>query len=166
MSLVNETELQIDNHPIDALESLAAHQEWPSERATQDDMNVCVPGKYCDFHLAISWRGDLDGLHIACVLDTRIPKAKRKNVLELLALINEQLWSGHFDIWSSDGSILFRNTVLVTGPALTQAQCASVLMNSIENCERFFPAFQYIVWSGHTATEALQACMFETKGDA
>ncbi|MGC6471634.1 MAG: YbjN domain-containing protein [Parvibaculales bacterium] len=166
MSLVNETDLLNSNHPIDVLETLATSHEWPCERGTEDDMNVCVAGKYCDFHLAVSWRSDLGGLHIACVLDTRIPPNKRQDVLELLALINEQLWSGHFDIWSTDGSILFRNTVLVTGEELSLSQCASVLTNSIENCERFFPAFQYIIWSGHSASEALEACMFETKGDA
>ena len=91
---------QLIDHPIDLIETLAASREWPFERGTEDDMNVCVAGTFCDYHLAISWRPDLGGLHVASVLDTRAPQSKRTEIHELLALINEQLWLGHFDIWS------------------------------------------------------------------
>ena len=30
------------DHPIDLIEGLAASREWPFERGTEDDMNVCV----------------------------------------------------------------------------------------------------------------------------
>ncbi|MDA8712804.1 YbjN domain-containing protein, partial [Alphaproteobacteria bacterium] len=55
-------------HPIDLIEGLAASREWPFERGTEDDMNVCISGSHSDYHLAISWRPDLGGLHVACVL--------------------------------------------------------------------------------------------------
>lgn len=166
MSLSQIQNNPIAEHPIDVIETLASHKEWPFERGTEDDMNLCVSGRHCDFHIAISWRPDLGGLHIACVLDVRIPKKKRAEIHELLALVNEQLWLGHFDMWSSDGAILFRNTMMVSGKGLSENQCCDLLNHAIENCERFFPAFQYVIWAGHVAREALEACMFETKGEA
>ena len=111
---------QLIDHPIDLIETLAASREWPFERGTEDDVNVCVSGTFCDYHLAISWRPDLGGLHVASVLDTRAPQSKRAEIHELLALINEQLWLGHFDIWSGDGAILFRNTMFVSGKGLSE----------------------------------------------
>ena len=51
-------------HPIDLIEGLAASREWPFERGTEDDMNVCISGSHSDYHLAISWRPDLGGLHV------------------------------------------------------------------------------------------------------
>ena len=59
MILAEAQDIQISEHPIDAMEKLAAAYEWPSERGTEDDMNICVSGKYCDLHIAISWRSDL-----------------------------------------------------------------------------------------------------------
>ncbi len=157
---------QLIDHPIDLIETLAASREWPFERGTEDDMNVCVAGTFCDYHLAISWRPDLGGLHVASVLDTRAPQSKRTEVHELLALINEQLWLGHFDIWSGDGAILFRNTMFVSGKGLSAGQCEELLNHAIETCERFFPAFQYLIWAGYTPQSALESSLFETRGDA
>jgi hypothetical protein len=154
-----------DEHPIDLIEGLACTHEWPFERGTQDDVNVCISGVHSDYHLAISWRPDLGGLHVASVLDTRAPKGKRAEVHELLALINEQLWLGHFDIWSGDGVILFRSTMFVSG-GLSEGQCQELINHALETCERFFPAFQFLIWAGHSPQEALQSSLFETRGDA
>lgn len=154
------------DHPIDLFESIAVHREWPCERGTEDDLNLCISGTHCDYHLAISWRPDLGGLHVACVFDMRVPLNKRQDVHELLALINEQLWMGHFDIWSSDGAILFRTTLLVSNGVLSERQCDELIEHGVDTCERFFPAFQYLIWAGHTPRDALQGCMFETRGDA
>ena len=32
--------------------------------------------------------------------------------------------------------------------------------------DRFYPAFQYLVWGGKSVDEAAQAAMFETAGEA
>ena len=37
---------------------------------------------------------------------------------------------------------------------------------AVEACERFFPAFQFVIWAGKTAREAIDAAMFETAGEA
>ena len=153
------------DHPIDLIESLADTYKWPCERGTEDDMNICIAGRQCDYHLAISWRPDLGGLHLASVLDTRAPAAKKNEIYELLALINEQLWLGHFDTWS-DGVILFRNTMFVSGAGLSEGQCEELINHAVETCERFFPAFQFLIWAGHSPQEALESSMFETQGDA
>jgi hypothetical protein len=33
-------------------------------------------------------------------------------------------------------------------------------------CERYFAAFQYVVWAGKSAREAVDAVMFDTHGEA
>ena len=167
MSLETLQDSQTSEHPIDVMESLATAHKWPCERGeTQNDMNVCIKGHYCDFHIAVNWRPDLHGLHLACVLDIRILENKRADICTLLALINEQLFLGHFDLWSVDGTILFRNTIMVSGMGLSEMQCFELINNATETCERFFPAFQYMLWANQSAQDALNTCMFETKGEA
>ena len=34
--------------------------------------------------------------------------------MQLLALVNEQLWLGHFDLWQAEGVIMYRNALLLT----------------------------------------------------
>ncbi|MBV8614258.1 MAG: hypothetical protein JOY66_10870, partial [Acetobacteraceae bacterium] len=37
---------------------------------------------------------------------------------------------------------------------------------AITECERFFPAFQFVLWGGKTPREALEAAMLECVGEA
>ncbi len=36
-------------------------------------------------------------------------------VVRLLALVNERMWMGHFDLWSKEGVVIFRHTQLLAG---------------------------------------------------
>jgi len=37
---------------------------------------------------------------------------------------------------------------------------------AITECERFFPAFQFVLWGGKTPADALAASMLECVGEA
>jgi hypothetical protein len=37
---------------------------------------------------------------------------------------------------------------------------------AITECERFYPAFQFVLWGGKTPAEALTASMLECVGEA
>ena len=45
-------------------------------------------------------------------------------------------------------------------------QCETMLRVSVEACERYFQAFQFVIWAGKTAREALDSVLFETEGEA
>jgi hypothetical protein len=82
-------------------------------------------------------------------------------------MVNEQLWVGHFDLWTQDGLVMFRHAlVLAGGVEATSMQCQALLSSALESCEGYFPAFQFVVWAGKTARTALDAAMFETSGEA
>ncbi|RDJ93014.1 hypothetical protein B4Q13_24860 [Lacticaseibacillus rhamnosus] len=56
--------------------------------------------------------------------------------------------------------------VLPGGLTASSAQCECMLSGAIHACERYFPAFQFVVWAGKSATEAMDAAMFDTDGEA
>ena len=56
--------------------------------------------------------------------------------------------------------------VLPGGITASSAQCESMLTGAIQACERYFPAFQFVVWAGKSAAEAMDAVMFDTEGEA
>lgn len=157
----------LNANPLDLIEQVLSHESWPFDRSDDDEINVSVSGQWCDYHLTFNWRGDLEALHLACAFDLKVPEAKRGEIYRLLGLINEQMWIGHFDLWSDEGLLMFRHGVLMGGGAVATAeQCESLLRLSVEACERYYPAFQYVVWAGKSAKEAVDACMFETQGHA
>ena len=62
---------------------------------------------------------------------------------------------------------MFRNSLLLTGQAaVSEAQCEALVLTAIDACERYFPAFQFVIWAGKTAEQAIQSCLLETVGEA
>jgi hypothetical protein len=74
---------------------------------------------------------------------------------------------GHFDLWTSQGVVMFRHAMLLSGGAQpTPQQCESILSGALIACERYYQAFQFVVWAGKTAREAIDSIMLETRGEA
>ena len=83
--------------------------------------------------------------------------------------INEQLWIGHFEMWASSGMVLFRHAALLEAagePALTLDQAEMLIEAALDECERFYPVFQFVLWGDKTPAEAIAAAMIETQGEA
>ncbi len=162
LSVLNEA-----SNPLDQIEELAMTNEWMVERDGDDEVNMIIEGGWTDMHLCINWHRELEGLHLACTFDLKIPAARREEVSRLAALINEQLYFGHFDVWRGEGVVLFRNGLLLSGGAEASAgQCEALIRLALDSCERYFPAFQFVIWAGKGAEEALQSSLLETVGEA
>ena len=162
-----EAEVARTENPVDMIERLAALNEWSFDRDDEDEISISVAGGWADYSVAFTWLKDLEALHVACAFDLKVPAPRRVEVLNLVALINEQMWVGHFDIWPADGVIMFRHAILLAGGAeLNGRQCQSVLTTAVMACERYYQAFQFAVWAGKTGREALETAMIETRGEA
>ncbi len=149
------------------VERIAAINDWSFERAGDDEITILVRGKWTDYQVSFTWMHDIEALHLACAFDLKVPERRRAEVQQLIALVNEQLWVGHFDLWTQDGMVMFRHAlVLAGGVEATGRQCEALLATALDACERYFPAFQFVVWAGKPAREALDAAMFETAGEA
>jgi hypothetical protein len=153
-------------NPIDLIEQLANGHDWPHERASDEEMTLIVAGTWADYHISINWRDDLEALHLACAFDFRVPENRLTEMYRLVAQINEQLWLGHFDLWTQEGLVMFRHALLLNGAVATVAQCEAMLKAALEGCERYYQAFQFVVWAGKESREALVSTMFETQGQA
>jgi len=154
-------------NPLDVVEQLANHNDWSFERSDEDEVTLVVTGRWADYQISFTWMTDIEALHIACAFDLKAQPMRRIEVIELVAAINEQLWVGHFDFWSKDDLVMFRQALVLTGGvAATDAQCETLLATAVEACERYYQAFQFVVWAGKSARDALDATLFETSGKA
>jgi hypothetical protein len=154
-------------HPVDMIERIATLNDWSFDRSDDDEITISVDGSWTDYHVSFTWMGELESLHLACAFDLKVPERRKSEVLKLLTLVNEQMWLGHFDLWSQEGVIMYRHSLLLSGGAeANAAQCEALLEAAIEGCERHYQAFQFVVWAGKSAKEAMEVVAFETAGEA
>ena len=166
MSLLEST-IESVNHPLTVVESIAADNDWAFERSGDDEITIVSKGQWTDYQLSFTWMAEIEALHLACAFDMKIPLSRRGEVQRLIAAINEQLWIGHFDLWTHTGMIMHRQAlVLPGGITASTAQCESMLVGAIHGCERYYPAFQFVIWAGKSTEEAMAAAMFDTAGEA
>ncbi|CCE08228.1 conserved hypothetical protein [Bradyrhizobium sp. STM 3843] len=155
------------NDPLTVVETIAADNNWAFERSGIDEITIASRGQWTDYQLSFTWMAEIEALHLACAFDMKIPEMRRAEVQRLIAAINEQLWLGHFDIWTHTGMVMHRQAlVLPGGITASERQCASMLDGAIHACERYFPAFQFVVWAGKSTQEAMAAALFDTEGEA
>lgn len=162
-----ELDIAREIHPVDVIEHVAHTNDWAFERAGDDEISISVAGNWTDYHVSFSWMEDFEALHLACAFDIKVPETRALEVMRLLSLINEQMLFGHFDLWEQEGAIMFRQSLLLAGGAEPTSQQVEVLLSSaLEACECYFQSFQFVVWSGTNARDALSSVLFETQGNA
>lgn len=163
--------LQMDRdratNPLDILEQIIASNEWVFERRSDGEMAAEAPGKWCDYGLHFSWSHEISAMAFTCAFDLKVPAEARDKLYELLALANDRLWIGHFGIEAEDGVPVFRHSVLLRGAQGASAESLEDMVDiAITECERFFPAFQFVLWGGKAPAEALAASMLDCVGEA
>jgi hypothetical protein len=154
-------------NPIDLVEEIVQANEWAHDRASDEEMVVEIGGRWCDYRLLFIWQREVSALHFSCGFEMKVPKPRRAAVFELLAVVNERLWLGHFDLGPRDHSPAFRQGVLLRGAiGACVEQIEDLVDIAVSECERFYPAFQLVVWGGKAAEEALAAAMIDPLGEA
>jgi hypothetical protein len=156
-----------DAAPIDMLESYFAAHGWENERL-DDEVIAKVKGSWTTYELRALWREEDSVLQFLAFPDIRVTDERRAAVYEAIGLINEQLWVGHFELWSSSGILLYRHAAMIEGEGGTLSLASAELMveSAIDECERFYPVFQFVMWGGKSPKEALAAAMTDTQGEA
>src|SRR5438067_1830137 len=150
----------VSREEFEAVKAMAA-------TAREEQVVVEISGRWCDYRMYFLWQEELSALHFSCGFDMKVPKRRRGVLYELLALANERLWLGHFDLAAGDASPSFRYAVLLRGIGMASAEQVEDLVDiALSECERFYPAFQLVIWGGKPAEEAMTTAMIEPIGEA
>ncbi|MEM9500715.1 MAG: YbjN domain-containing protein [Pseudomonadota bacterium] len=156
-----------DAAPVDMLAALFEARNWPCEVISDDEMTGEVQGSWAKYQLRAIWRSTDNVLQFLCLPDIRVTDEKRQRAYELLSLVNEQMWLGHFDIWSNGDVLLYRHGALLGDDgmlSLTQAQ--ALVETAIDECDRFYPAFQFVLWGDKSPRAALDSALVDAAGEA
>jgi hypothetical protein len=156
-----------DAAPVEMLAQLFEAHGWPSEFVSEDEISGEIQGSWAKYQMRGIWRAEDRVLQLLCLPDIRVAQAKRAEAFELLGLINEQLWLGHFDIWSRGGVLLYRHGLMLGEDGLLSLSMAQLAVDAaVSECDRFYPAFQFVLWGDKDPRQALDAALVDAAGEA
>ena len=116
MDLYLDDEVETVADPMETVESiLESDDRFRCERAEDGDLHFsfkCSSGETVGY---FSYREELPALLFTLGFDIQAPASRRDESVKLASLINENLWLGHFDVWSDDGTIIFRHAMPMIG---------------------------------------------------
>ena len=129
-------------NPLDAVEQMAAGHSWPFERSGEDEIALIVDGGCTNYQISFTWMHEIEALHLACAFDMKVPETRISAVRQLITLINEDLWIGHFDLWTRSGMIMFRYAlILAGGGGASVRQCEAILGAALIRASAIFRHF-------------------------
>lgn len=167
MSRLDSISFEASDRTLDIVEQTLVAADWACERSEEGMIHCAAMTKWGEFGGMFVWREEPASLNFSLTLDLRAPNAKHGAISELLRRINERLWLGHFDYWNEEGVAVFRHTIpMLDRHAPDQGEITAVLAAALDAADQFLPAFNFVVWAGKSAEEAVAAVVFETAGEA
>ena len=156
-----------NQNPIDIIEEVIHSKKWAFSRAASHELVAEIGTNLCQYRLYFSWSEKIKAINFTVTFDLKFPKSKSKSVYEFLALVNEKLWIGHFDITSKNGIPAYRHTVLsLHENEMLHHQLEDLVDISIYECEKYYPAFQLVLFEDIEPSNALSVSTLDTIGRA
>mgnify|MGYP000657487659 CR=1 FL=1 len=164
---LSEFHLDDDIHPIDIVENLAAHHDWDFDRIGDDQIAMAVEGQWRTYSITLAWSDYDETLRMICTFEMDPPDAKLPALYELLNSVNDQCWAGAFTYWAEQKLMVYRYGLLMSGGQVASPeQIDSIITAAVLSAERYYPAFQLVVWGDRTARDAMQVAIAEAYGRA
>ncbi len=153
--------------PVDMLAALFEARGWAFERDSEDEISAEVKGSWTQYKIKAIWREEDNALQILALPEITVDADKRDTIYKAIGLINEQLWIGHFDLWAANGILIYRHALIMSSNGMLGIDQAQTLIDvAIDECERFYPVFQFIIWGGKSPEEAIASALIDTQGEA
>ncbi len=167
MDAPHNEDVEIGFDPLDVVERVLDAENLEFDRTEDGDLAFALSGDWKDYELWFAWRPEADCLQLCLSIDMKVERDRRAAMWELLSLINQRVWMGHFECWAEDGEVVFRHSMsMPSGERPTLGQAASMIDAAVEAADRFYPAFDFLLRGAKSPDDAMAACMFETQGQA
>lgn len=150
------SEICIKYNPIDSVENIFHRNSWEFERRGRDEVVLEVEGKWGRLLFFFAWEAHLRCMHISCLMNIENQTEDVGRVFELLALVNENLWLGHFSYWSEHRMPMFKHSVIIDPEeADFENKLEQVINIAADECEQIYPVFHAVLAQGVPPQRAL-----------
>ena len=156
-----------DIHPIDIVENLAESNQWDFDRLADDQIAMAVEGQWRTYSITLAWSGSDETLRMICSFEMEPPEDQRRQLYELLNLVNDQCWAGSFTYWNEQRLMVYRYGLVLTGGQIANAEQIDTLIgNAVSSSERYYPALQLVAYGNDSPKDALKIAIAEAYGRA
>ncbi|MFZ5962415.1 YbjN domain-containing protein [Thalassococcus sp. BH17M4-6] len=164
---LSEQFLEDDIHPIDIVEHLAEHHDWDFDRIADDQIAMAVEGQWRTYSITLAWSGYDETLRMICTFEMEPPEDRLPALYEGLNAVNDQCWAGAFSFWAEQQLMVYRyGLVLSGGNVASPEQIDTLISAAVISAERYYPAFQLMIYSDQSPRDALQVAIAEAYGRA
>ena len=164
-----QTEMFLEDeiHPIDIVEHLAEHHEWEFDRIEENQIAMAVQGQWRTYSITLAWSGFDETLRLICSFEMEPPTEKLKDLYEILNVANDRCWTGAFTFWEEQKLMVYRyGLVLAGGQIATAEQIDTMISSSVLAAEKYYPAFQLVIYDNQSPDRAMQVAIAEAYGHA
>ena len=155
---ISAAEKQETYNPIDSIEYILGHDNIVCERRKETELVAEVHGKWDNMLIFFAFEEHMRCLHLSCLLNIGTAAVDRSKMFELLALLNENLWLGHFSYWSEQKMPIFKHSlILQDDEELFVHKIGQIIELAIMECERVYPIFNAVMKQNIEPSEALHA---------
>lgn len=143
-------------NPIDSLELIFSRKSADFERRNINEVVVEIEGKWNNMLLFFAWEEHLKCLHFSCLMNINVDVCDLSKVFELLALVNENLWIGHFSYWSEHKMPIFKHSVILQdNEEQFEEKLNQIIEIAVNECEHMYPVFNAVITQHISPQQAL-----------
>ncbi len=154
--MLSASQIELKDNPIDTVENIFHSKSLEFERRNVNEVVVEVEGKWDNMLLFFAWEEHLRCLHISCLLNIDAHQADTKKIFELLALVNEDLWLGHFSYWQEHQMPVFKHSVILREHEEGfEEKLNQIISIAVSECEHMYPIFKAVLTQNLSPQQAL-----------
>lgn len=154
-------------NPIDLVESIFNNKSFELERRSINEIAIEVKTTNSNMVLFFAWEEHIKCMHLSCLIDIENPNPDNYKIYELLALINAELWLGHFSYWKEENMPIFKHSIILNDFEDISFEKISKIINiAIKECERMYPIFKTVLIHNVEPEQALYPLNMITIGNA
>ncbi|MBF0186837.1 MAG: YbjN domain-containing protein [Magnetococcales bacterium] len=154
------------SNPISQVEAFIIARDWHADRVNEHELWAELPDQWGGSRLWVTLHESGLFLQFNSYMNIKVPPRMVERIGQTIMLMNERILLGHFEIWSEESVPLFRVVVPVRDGVLSDSQMQDIMESILQETERFYPAFQWMIWGGKSPEEAVAAAIVETAGEA
>ena len=156
--MLSATPVQIELNPIDTVEAIFLQKSYAFERRSENEVAVEIEGKWNNMLLFVAWEQHLRCLHISCLMNINAEISDCSRIFELLALVNENLWLGHFSFWSAHRMPIFKHSVIINHEEQDFSnKLEQIVEIAVNECEQMYPVFDAVITGNISPQQALMS---------
>ena len=115
--------------------------------------------KNAKFHCVIEVNGQDNLVQFTGLIPLQVPSEKRRDVCELLTLINWRLALGKFQMDMADGELRFQGSAPYSEGKLTDEVIHQLISRCVIPVDDFFPAIAAVIFGGKSPKAAFDAVL-------